>query len=57
MINSLWESKKMNRKKYLLWFAGVVVWNVGVLGAKPIMDIIAALILRYVVDLDRLFTS
>ena len=47
----------MNRKKYLLWFAGVVVWNFGVHGAKPIMDIIAALFLRHVVDLDRLFTS
>ena len=47
----------MNRKKYLLWFAGVVVWNFGVPGAKPIMDIIAALFLRHIVDLDRLFTS
>ena len=47
----------MNIKKYLLWFAGVVVWNVGVPGAKPIMDIIAALFLRHVVNLDRIFTS
>ena len=47
----------MNRKKYLLWFAGVVVWNFGVPGAKQIMDIIAALLLRHVVNLDRIFTS
>jgi hypothetical protein len=47
----------MNRKKYLLWFAGVIVWNFGVPNAKPIMDIIAALFLRHVIDLDRLFTS
>ncbi len=47
----------MNRKKYLLWFAGIVVWNFGVPGAKPIMDIIAALFLRHIVDLDRIFTS
>ena len=57
MINNLWESKKMNRKKYLLWFAGVVVWNFGVLGAKPIMDIIVALFLRHIVGLDKIFTS
>ena len=47
----------MNRKKYLLWFAGVVAWNVGVFSAKPIMDIIIALFLRDFFDLDRLFTS
>ena len=47
----------MNRKKYLLWFAGVVVWNFGVPGAKPIMDIIAVLFLRHGIDLDSLFTS
>ena len=47
----------MNRKKYLLWFAGVIVWNFGVLGVKRIMEIIAALFLRDIVDLDRLFTS
>ena len=47
----------MNRKKYLLWFAGVIAWNFGVPGAKPIMDIIAALFIRHAVDLDRLFTS
>ena len=47
----------MNRKKYLLWFAGDVVWNFSVPCAKPIMDIIAALFIRHAVDLDRLFTS
>ena len=47
----------MNRKKYLLWFAGVVVWNFGVTGAKPIIAIIEALFLGHVIDLDRLFTS
>ena len=43
----------MNRKKYLLLFAGVLVWNFGVPGAKPIMEIIAALFLRHIVDLDK----
>ena len=47
----------MNRKKYLLCFAGYLVWNVGVPGAKPIMDIIAALFVRHIVNLDKLFTS
>ena len=45
----------MNRKKYILWFVGVIVWNLGVPGAKPIMDIVAALFLRHIVDLDRFF--
>ena len=47
----------MKRKKCLLWFVGVAVWNFGGLGAKPIMDIIAALFLRHIIDLDRLFTN
>ena len=47
----------MNRKKYILWFADVLVWNFGAHGAKPIMDIIATLFLGHIVVLDRLFTS
>ena len=46
----------MDSKKYILWFVGVLVWNYGVPGAKPIMDIVAALFLRHVVDLDIFFT-
>ena len=43
----------MNRKKYLLWFAGVVVWIL-VYCAKPIMDIIEALFLRHIIGLDKI---
>ena len=47
----------MKRKKYMFWFEGVLVWNFGVSGAKPIMDIFTALFLRQIVDSDIFFTS
>ena len=39
-----------------MWVLGVVAWNFGVPGAKPIYDIIMALVLKHIFELDNLFT-
>ena len=44
----------MNKFKNILWLIGIVVWNFGVLAAKPVYDVIAALFLKHIVDLDKL---
>ena len=44
----------INKVKYLMWVLGVIVWNFGVLAAKPIYDIAMALVLRHIVDIDKL---
>ena len=44
----------MNKFKYILWLIGIA-WNFGVPAAKPVYDVIAALLLRHIVDLDNLF--
>ena len=44
----------MNKTKYLIWVLGVVAWNFGVPAAKPIYDITMALVLRHIVDIDKL---
>jgi len=46
----------MKKIKYLMWVLGVVAWNFGVPGAKPIYDIIMALVLKHIFELDNLFT-
>tara|TARA_A100001388_G_scaffold173617_1_gene129810 strand:- start:272 stop:451 length:180 start_codon:yes stop_codon:yes gene_type:complete len=32
-------------KVYLIWFVGVVIWNFGFPNAKPIYDVLAAVLL------------
>jgi len=44
----------MNKTKYLMWVLGVVAWNFGVPAAKPIYDIIMALVLKHIFDIDKL---
>jgi len=45
----------MIKFKYILWLIGVVVWNFGVPAAKLAYDVIAALFLKHIVDLDNSF--
>ena len=45
----------MNKFKYILWLIGIVAWNFGVPAAKPAYDVIAALFLKHIVDLDNSF--
>ena len=47
----------MNKIKYLMWFIGVAAWNFGVPGARPIFDILMALVLKHIFDIDKLFTK
>ena len=47
----------MNKFKYILWLIGIVVWNFGVLAAKHAYDVIAALFLKQIVDIDKLTES
>ena len=35
-------------KIYIIWLAGVVLWNYGFPSAKPIEDVIAAIALSFV---------
>ena len=44
----------MNKTKYLMWVLGVVAWNFGGPAAKPIYDIIMALVLKHIFDIDKL---
>ena len=44
----------MNKIKYLMWVLGVIAWNFGVPAAIPIYDIAMALVLRHIVDIDKL---
>tara|TARA_B100001029_G_C14996317_1_gene415250 strand:+ start:776 stop:916 length:141 start_codon:yes stop_codon:yes gene_type:complete len=34
-------------KVYIIWLAGVVLWNFGYPEAKPIEDVLAAIVLSY----------
>ncbi len=45
----------MNKLKYILWLIGIVAWNFGVPAAKPAYDVMAALFLKHIVELDKLF--
>ena len=45
----------MNKFKYILWLIGIVAWNFGVTAARPAYDVIAALCLKHIVDLDNSF--
>ena len=44
----------MNKTKYLMWVLGVVAWNFGAPAAKPIYDIIMALVLKHIFNIDKL---
>ena len=35
-------------KIYIIWLAGVVLWNFGYPSAKPMEDVIAAIILSFI---------
>ena len=35
-------------KVYIIWLAGVVLWNFGYPMAKPIEDVVAAIVLSYI---------
>tara|TARA_X000000368_G_scaffold369060_1_gene317386 strand:- start:254 stop:394 length:141 start_codon:yes stop_codon:yes gene_type:complete len=35
-------------KVYLIWLIGVIIWNFGYPSAKPIEDVLAAIILSFV---------
>jgi hypothetical protein len=39
---------KKNQKIFLLWIVLVIIWNFGVPGAKPIYDVLVAVILSFV---------
>tara|TARA_Y100000994_G_scaffold245818_1_gene248027 strand:- start:392 stop:538 length:147 start_codon:yes stop_codon:yes gene_type:complete len=39
---------KKNQKIFLLWLILIVAWNFGVPGAKPIYDVLMAIILSIV---------
>ena len=39
---------KKNQKIFLLWLILIVVWNFGVPGAKPVYDVLMAIILSIV---------
>jgi len=41
---------KKNQKIFLIWLFLVVVWNFGVPGAKPIYDVLVALVLSLFVN-------
>ena len=43
--------------KYFLWLIGVIIWNYGVPSALPIMDILMAIILKYIFELDKLYLN
>ncbi len=34
-------------KVYIIWLIGVVIWNYGYPSAKPIEDVLAAIVLSY----------
>jgi hypothetical protein len=34
-------------KVYIIWLIGVVIWNFGYPGAKPLEDVLAAIVLSY----------
>ena len=53
IVKSINEIK--NKFKYILWLIGIVVWNFGVPSAKFAYDVIAALCLKHIVDLDNSF--
>ncbi len=43
-------------KVYIIWLIGVIIWNYGFPFAKPIEDVIAAILLSFVsVGLKRYF--
>ena len=44
----------MNKFKYILWLIGILAWNFGFPAAKLAYDVIAALFLKHIVDLDKL---
>ncbi len=35
-------------KIYFIWLVGVIIWNFGYPAAKPIEDVIAAIVLSYI---------
>ena len=38
----------LTMKIYIIWLVGVVLWNFGYPSAKPIEDVIAAIILSFI---------
>lgn len=44
----------MNKIKYLVWLLGVILWNYGVPGAKPLYDVGMAIILKHMFDLSKI---
>ena len=34
-------------KIYLIWLAGVILWNFGVPGASPLEDVLVAIVLSF----------
>ena len=35
-------------KIYIIWLAGVILWNYGYPEAKPLLDVLAAIILSFI---------
>tara|TARA_B100001996_G_scaffold171464_1_gene130774 strand:+ start:355 stop:495 length:141 start_codon:yes stop_codon:yes gene_type:complete len=35
-------------KIYFIWLVGVIIWNFGYPAAKPIEDVVAAIVLSYI---------
>ena len=47
----------MNKLKYILWIVGIVAWNFGFPAAKPVYDVLAALFLKHIFDLHKIFAT
>ena len=43
-------------KIYLIWLAGVVLWNFGVPGASPLEDVLVAIVLSFLTVLLKKYT-
>ena len=43
-------------KIYLIWLAGVILWNFGVPGASPLEDVLVAIVLSFLTVVLKKYT-
>tara|TARA_B100000470_G_C19649734_1_gene328141 strand:+ start:224 stop:364 length:141 start_codon:yes stop_codon:yes gene_type:complete len=43
-------------KIYLIWLAGVILWNFGVPGASPLEDVLVAIVLSFLTLVLKKYT-
>jgi len=43
-------------KIYLIWLAGVILWNFGVPGASPLEDVLVAIVLSFLTVVIKKYT-